>query len=55
MAAICGLPGFVAAPGTKPQVNAGCDVSEGGLEPLAYILHSSAGTWLDLPTQAVEP
>jgi hypothetical protein len=30
-------------------------VSEGGLEPLAYILHSSADTWLDLPTQAVEP
>jgi hypothetical protein len=27
----------------------------GGLEPLAYILHSSADTWLDLPTQAVEP
>ena len=26
-----------------------------GLEPLAYILHSSADTWLDLPTQAVEP
>jgi hypothetical protein len=30
-------------------------VSEGGLEPLAYILQSSADTWLDLPTQAVEP
>ena len=33
MAVTCGVPGFVPAPGTKPQVNAQCDVSEGRMHP----------------------
>src|SRR5215469_16111398 len=33
MAVTCGVPGFAPAPGTKPQVNAQCDVSEGGAHP----------------------
>jgi hypothetical protein len=39
----------------KSPVQAMIICVRGGLEPLAYILHSSADTWLDLPTQAVEP
>jgi len=33
MAVTCGVPGFVPAPGTKPQVNAQCDVSEERMLP----------------------
>jgi len=36
MAVTCGLPGFVLAPDTKRQVNAGCDVSEGE-SPLTHM------------------
>jgi hypothetical protein len=32
----------------KPQVNAGCDVSEGGLEPFAYVLAELEDLWLEL-------
>jgi hypothetical protein len=55
MAVTCGFTELRHHAGHEPAGQRGCDVSEGELEPLAYILHSSADTWLDLPTQAVEP
>jgi len=48
MAVTCGFTRLRCSTGNKPQLSAGCDVSEGGLEPLAYILGASAEPWLSI-------
>jgi hypothetical protein len=48
MAVTCGFTVLRLTPDTKPQVNAGCDVSEGGLEPLAYVAAAGTDPWLSL-------